>query len=103
MQYISFYERFYELLIREPYIKNSIAVALIWVVGDIIKNDGRDWMHFEMPIRYFILVKWVYISQSIQKPSNSFQCMRNWKEFDTMVAHKIYHWDSKESNPSPLI
>ncbi len=66
MQYISFYERFYELLIREPYIKNSIAVALIWVVGDIIKNDGRDWMHFEMPIRHFILVKWVYISKAFK-------------------------------------
>ena len=66
---------------REPYIKNSIAVALIWVVWDIIKNEGRDWMHFEMPIWHFILVKWVCINQSIQKSSNSSQCLRNWKEF----------------------
>ena len=103
MQYISFYERFYELLIREPHIKNSIAVALIWVVWDIIKNDGRDWMHFEMPIRHFILVKWFCISQSIQKSSDTFQFCKHWKEFDAMIAHKISHWDSKESNPSPLI
>ena len=43
--------------------KNSIAVSLIWVVWDIIKNDGRDWTHFEMPIWHFILVKWVCISR----------------------------------------
>ena len=82
MQYISFYERFYELLIREPYIKNSISVALIWVVWDIIKNDGHDWTHFEIPIWHFIQVKWGCLSQSIQKSSNSFQCLQNWKEFD---------------------
>ena len=46
---------------------------------------------------------WVCISQSIQKLSNTFQCWQNWKGFDAMIAHKIYHWDSKESNPSPLI
>lgn len=40
--------------------------------------------------------------RSIKKPSNSFQYLQNWKEFDTMIAHKLYHWDSKESNPSPL-
>uniref|UniRef100_UPI003FEF0743 hypothetical protein n=1 Tax=Alloprevotella sp. TaxID=1872471 RepID=UPI003FEF0743 len=68
-----------------------------------IKNDGRDWRHFEMLYWHFILVKWVCISLSIQKSSNSFQYLQNWKEFDTMIAHKIYHWDSKESNPSPLI
>ena len=56
-----------------------------------------------MPNWHFILGKWVCISHSIQKSSNSFQYLQNWKEFDTMIAHKIYHWDSKESNPSPLI
>gem|GEM_PF-1372940 len=56
-----------------------------------------------MPNWHFILVKWVCIIQSIQKISDPFQYLQNWKEFDTMNAHKIYHWDSKESNPSPLI
>ena len=32
-----------------------------------------------------------------------FPVLQNWKVFDAMIAHKIYHWDSKESNPSPLI
>ena len=59
---------------------------------NVIKNDGRDWRHFEMPNCHFILVKWVCISLSIQKSSNSFQYLQNWKEFDTMIAHKIYHW-----------
>ena len=59
---------------------------------NVIKNDGRDWRHFEMLNWHFILVKWVCISQSIQKSSNSFQYLQNWKEFDTMIAHKIYHW-----------
>ena len=70
---------------------------------NVIKNDGRDWRHFEMPNWLFILVKWVCIIQSIQKSSDPFQYLQYWKEFDTMIAHKIYHWDSKESNPSPLI
>ena len=61
-------------------LKNSIAVSLIWVVWDIIKNDGRDWTHFEMPIWHFILVKWVCLSQSIQKSSNTFQFCKHWKE-----------------------
>nr|DAQ22545.1 MAG TPA: hypothetical protein [Bacteriophage sp.] len=59
--------------------------------------------NLEMPNWHFILVKWACIIQSIQKISDSFQYLQNWKEFDTMIAHKIYHWDSKESNPSPLI
>ena len=29
--------------------------------------------------------------------------MQKWKEFDAMISNKIYHLDSKESNPSPLI
>ena len=73
------------------------------MVGDIIQDDGHGSTHFEMPIWRFILVKWVCISQSIQESSNSFQCLQNWKEFDARIAHKLYHWDSKESNPSPLI
>ena len=82
----------------QPITNHSIFVELT-----LIKNDGRDWTHFEMPVWHFIQVKWGCLSQSIQKSSNSFQCLQNWKEFDTMIAHKIYHWDSKESNPSPLI
>ncbi|WP_444366549.1 hypothetical protein, partial [Prevotellamassilia timonensis] len=57
----------------------------------VIKNDGRDWRHFEMPNWHFILVKWVCIIQSIQKSSDPFQYLQYWKEFDTMIAHKIYH------------
>lgn len=48
---------------------------------NVIKNDGRDWRHFEMPNWHFILIKWVCISQSIQKSSNPFQFCKHWKEF----------------------
>ena len=43
----------------QPITNHSIFVELT-----LIKNDGRDWTHFEMPIWHFILVKWVCISQA---------------------------------------
>lgn len=69
----------------------------------MILCDIQQPYNLEMPNWHSILVKWVCIIQSIQKISDPFQYLQNWKEFDTMNAHKIYHWDSKESNPSPLI
>ena len=59
----------------QPITNHSIFVELT-----LIKNDGRDWTHLEMPIWYFILVKWVCISQSIQKLSNTFQFCKTGKK-----------------------
>ena len=36
----------------QPITNHSIFVELT-----LIKNDGRDWTHFVMPIWHFILVK----------------------------------------------